>query len=256
MKLFLFCIIFLGITIHSAYSQDTIIKKSGEIILCKIKSIDSTSINIILKYHGNEIKTFIDKVDIQSFKYAIIPSVLFDKASLGIGLGMDYGSIGANLIIYPRKYLGLFAGIGIITGLNPLFSNSTNYVVGPVFNVGTKFRLVFNDTPRKLTPFALVMYGYNASVYYTNIHLHLLSGAQTTEENYNRIFYGPTLGIGFDYRSNTTRRSYLTVAFLIPIRNNSEINIYINDLNSNHGADEKNNFLPVELSIGYKLILN
>lgn len=36
-----------------------------------------------------------------------------DKTTLGIGLGFDYGGIGANLTTYAGKNFGLFGGLGM-----------------------------------------------------------------------------------------------------------------------------------------------
>ena len=33
-----------------------------------------------------------------------------DMFSAGLGLGMDYGGFGANVLFYPQENIGLFAG--------------------------------------------------------------------------------------------------------------------------------------------------
>ena len=35
-----------------------------------------------------------------------------EKLNLGVGIGFDYGTIGANLLFYPQKNIGIFAGGG------------------------------------------------------------------------------------------------------------------------------------------------
>jgi hypothetical protein len=56
-----------------------------------------------------------------------------DNLSIGIGGGIDYGGIGANLIMYPQQNFGLFAAVGYA-------------LAGPGFNVGCKIRSV-SDNP-------------------------------------------------------------------------------------------------------------
>lgn len=53
----------------------------------------------------------------------------FDKVSLGIGVGLDYGGIGGSLLYYPHQNFGLFAGVG--------YSLTSAGVIA-----GTKLRLI------------------------------------------------------------------------------------------------------------------
>ena len=245
---FLLTVVFSITTPVVLNSQDTIIRKTGEIILCKIQNEDSATVSFNLKIQGREIKTYLNKSDILSFKYGVFhekPPILIDKASFGIGLGYDLGGIGANLIIYPQKNIGLFAGAGDVTRIL--------YNVGITFCVGVKIRLISEKAPNKITPFAIALYGYNTVIYESVSYSFKLF---SPDKEYKKLFYGPTIGIGFDYRSKPINKSYWTLALLIPVRNNSEINRYINDLKTNTGIDAKNHFLPVSFSISYRFITN
>jgi hypothetical protein len=153
-----------------------------------------------------------------------------DKTTVGIGMGLDFGGFGANLLIYPHKNIGLFAGGGYA-------------IAGFGFNAGIKIRLVSDNPDKKVTPYALVMYGYNAAI------------AVSNAAQYNKLFYGPTAGIGIDYRSNPDSRGYWSFALLIPIRS-SEVDSYIDDLKENRGVEFKNDLLPIGISIGYRIIIN
>jgi len=81
------------------------------------------------------------------------------------------------------------------------------------------------------------MYGYNAAI------------AVTNSSNYDKLFYGPTLGIELDFHS-TRRSSYWSLALMVPIRSSS-VNSYIDDLKKQHGITFKNDLLPIGISIGY-----
>src|SRR5436190_11115365 len=120
-------------------------------------------------------------------------SSIVDKATIGLGAGMDYGGIGGNFLFYPQKNIGLFAGLGYNF-------NSLGY------NVGTKLRLISENRFRKASPYLMGMYGYNSVISVQNA------------SQYDKVFYGPTVGIGMDYKSYPTKNGYWTFALLIPIR--------------------------------------
>jgi len=155
--------------------------------------------------------------------------VPYDKVSIGVGFGQDYGGIGANLAVYPLKSIGIFGGLGY-------------NLVGAGYNVGAKLRLVSAKPTAKVTPYALGMYGYNAVI--------RVSGAS----QYNKVFYGPTFGIGIDFKSYPRSKIYYSIALLIPVRG-SEVNDYMDDLKTNHNVEFTSDLIPVTFSLGFKYIL-
>lgn len=152
-----------------------------------------------------------------------------DIFTIGIGYGQDYGGLGANLTVYPQKNVGLFGGFGYA-------------LAGFGYNAGLKLRLLPNQGKSMFRPFVEAMYGYTTAVYVTN------------GEQYNKIFYGPTVGGGVDIGSLHAKHGYFSIAILVPIRNSDPQN-YINELQT-MGVDIKNNLLPVSFSFGYKFIVN
>jgi hypothetical protein len=152
-------------------------------------------------------------------------SVPYDRFSLGLGAGFDYGGFGINIAGYPQKNIGLFAGAGYAIG-------------GYGFNAGVKFRIV---SKKIFNPYAVAMYGYNAAV------------AVSGYPQYNKLFYGPTVGAGFDLVPHS-RKGYFSFAILIPIRS-EDANNYMNDLTTNNGVTFNNKLLPIGFSIGYKFVL-
>jgi hypothetical protein len=152
-----------------------------------------------------------------------------DKMTIGLGTGLDYGGLGAGLLFYPVKNVGLFAGAGYaISGLG--------------FNAGAKIRFLSKKPFSKITPYIVGMYGYNAAIYVADA------------EEYNKLFYGPSFGVGIDYRSRPEKRGYWSFALLVPIRS-SEAKDYIDDLEQNHGVEFGIGLLPIAISIGYRFIL-
>jgi hypothetical protein len=152
-----------------------------------------------------------------------------DKLTIGVGVGQDFGGVGAGLLFYPVKSVGLFAGAGYA-------------IAGFGFNAGAKVRFISKKPSSKLTPYALAMYGYNAAI--------AVSGAS----EYNKLFYGPTFGAGLDFHFRPAKRGYWSLALLIPIRS-SEVDDYMNDLEQNHGVQFTMGLFPVGFSFGYRFIL-
>ena len=155
--------------------------------------------------------------------------IQYDKITIGIGFGQDYGGIGVNLTVYPLKSIGIFGGLGY-------------NMVGAGYNVGAKLRLVSAKPTAKVTPYALGMYGYNAVI--------RVSGAS----QYNKVFYGPTFGIGIDYKSYPRSKMYYSFAIMVPIRG-SEVEDYMDDLKTNHNVTFSSDLFPLTFSVGFKYIL-
>ena len=157
------------------------------------------------------------------------PASPTDVFTVGIGYGQDYGGIGGNLTVYPQKNVGLFGGIGYA-------------LAGFGYNAGIKLRLLPKKGESIFRPFVEAMYGYNTAVFVTN------------DAQYNKLFYGPTVGGGIDIGSLVAKHGYLSIAVLVPIRNSDPQN-YIDEL-QNMGVDFKNNLLPVSFSFGYKFFVD
>lgn len=225
-------ILFIG---FSAYSQDIITKVNGEKFTCQITKEDSTAVYFTIRKKDQLITTFIDKSEIASIKYFSEPNqdpniVAFDKLTLGIGLGMDYGGIGGSLLLYPHKNIGIFGALGYA-------------FAGVGYNVGIKVRTLSEKHWSRTSVFGVCMYGYNAAVKVTN----------ATE--LNRFFYGPTIGSGIDVRSKRNKNNYWTFTALIPFRS-SEVDEYVDYLKLNRNVEFKNELVPFAISIGYRIKLN
>jgi len=150
----------------------------------------------------------------------------YENAYLGIGLGMDHGGIGLNLSVYPIKYIGVILGGGY-------------NLVGAGLNAGLKLR-IFSD---RTTPYFSVMYGYNAVIKVQNL------------DQFNKTFYGTTVGFGADIRINPAKKNYIGLGVLIPFRSSS-VETYMNDLRNNYGITFKSGFFPIGFSLSYRFILN
>lgn len=153
-----------------------------------------------------------------------------DKFSIGMGIGQDYGGFGGHAVFYPQPNIGLFLGLGY-------------NLVGAGYNVGAKFRLLPAKPAAKVTPYALVMYGYTAAIKVTDASY------------YDKIFYGATLGAGIDLKPYMRSKLYYSFGLYVPLRGN-EVSNYMDDLKNYHGVEFKNDLIPVTFSIGLKYKLN
>jgi hypothetical protein len=152
-------------------------------------------------------------------------SKTIDATSFGLGAGFDFGGIGGNVLIYPHRNIGIFGGVGYA-------------MAGMGYNVGTKLRIISKKSMND--PFALLMYGYNAAIQVKDA------------SQFNKFFYGPTLGIGMDFHSKKKKSVYWSMALMIPIRG-SKVDDYITDLEDHHGVEFQTGLPPVALSIGYRI---
>ncbi len=216
-----------------AFSQDTLVRVNGEKLICKVQNQDNNTVYFTLNKNGKKIDTFLNKSEIQSIKLGGPESLAtngFDKVSLGAGMGMDFGGFGGNLLVYPQRNIGLFGGIGYA-------------FAGTGYNIGAKIRFVSENTRSKAAFYGLAMYGYNAAIAVSN----------ATE--FNKLFYGPTIGFGFDYKTHPSKKGYWTFAVLLPIRS-SDVDDYIKDLEDHHSIEFKNALMPIGITLGYRIILN
>jgi len=175
------------------------------------------------------IALFLGIYNIKAQYDTLVVPLKYDVITIGPGMGFDYGGFGFNLTVYPQKNIGLFAGGGYA-------------LAGFGFNGGLKIRFVSDQAIKKTNIYLIGMYGYNAAI--------KVSGS--TE--YDKLFYGPTFGIGLDYRKRPGYSGYWSIALLIPVRS-SEVSDYMDDLENNHGVDFKTGLVPIGISIGYKFIL-
>jgi hypothetical protein len=238
MKKLLVSVIVFGIYV-SAFPQDLVILKNGhKFENCRIIKEDSVNVYFEFEKNGHAINTFIPKEKILSYQYNYkngsnnLPDSIYslepkEISNVGIGLGLDYGGIiGVNLLLYPQQNIGLFAGAGFA-------------FIGIGYNAGIKLR--FNA--KQVNPYILGMYGYNTAIKITNA------------SQFDKFFYGPTLGFGLDFGSSRhNRNGYFTCALLFPIRG-QEVSDYIDDLKNNHGVEFTMGLIPIAISLGYRIKL-
>jgi hypothetical protein len=150
--------------------------------------------------------------------------------SAGLGIGLDYGGFGVNLYYFPEQNIGVFAGAGYT-------------LLGLAYNLGAKYRFYVIPSEAGVWPFITAMYGSNSLIVVENA------------SKYNKMFYGPSIGCGIDFKLRPDHRAYLSISIIKALKN-PDLEDYKNDLNKQYGVDFKNDYLPIVFSIGCKFILN
>ncbi|MBP6411114.1 MAG: hypothetical protein KA313_08455 [Pseudarcicella sp.] len=216
----------------SSKSQDKIILKHNYMLIrCKITKEDSLKL-YYFKNSRNEISEHeVLKVDVADYSYNSDSNknpflADYDTQSLGLGMGLDYGGIGINLLSYFTKNLGAFAGAG--------------YNLADLgYNFGLKIRSNPENNAGSL--YTSFMYGYNL--------VYVIEGA----EQLNKVFYGPSLGIGWDSKYYPGSPGYFTLGIILPFRS-KESEEYYNILTSNPNIMGLSKPIPIAINFGYRFV--
>lgn len=142
------------------------------------------------------------------------------QQTLGIGFGLDYGGIGLKFTQLVSPNFGLTFGGGYA-------------LAGFGYNVGGLIRI---NPENRVVPTISAMYGYNAAVMVTN------------HTDYNKIFYGPSFGVGILSKRRNNPQNYWQFELLVPVRS-GEVDSYFNYLRANGVV--LNSLPPIAFTVGY-----
>ncbi|MCH7402674.1 hypothetical protein ACFOUP_05115 [Belliella kenyensis] len=147
--------------------------------------------------------------------------------SLGIGLGLPYGGIiGGKLSHNVQDNFSIFGGLGY------------NFI-GVGFNAG----LTYTVPTEKLTELYFTgMYGYNAVINIEGM------------PQYQKTYYGPSLGSGLKFNSRRKKGSYWDLGIMIPIRGSNYKND-IEDIENNPMITIETKPWPVQFYFGYNFTI-
>ncbi len=145
------------------------------------------------------------------------------NASLGLGLGFDYGGLGAQVAVKTSDEFALFAGLGTA-------------IAGPGYNLGARY---FIESKRPEQFYVHAMYGYNAVI--------VIQGMSEA----NKVYYGPSIGGGINLPNKNN--TFWEFALNIPFRP-SDFRDDWDDLNNDPDI-QINRLLPFTISIGYNFNL-
>ncbi len=162
-------------------------------------------------------------------------SAPINPLSVGIGVGLDYGGLGADVLFTPYQGLGVFVGLGY-------------NMVGLGWNTGIKVLLKDAKSDKKVTPYFVGMYGYNAVIKAQGVRtIYNISGADIAED-----YRGFSFGGGLDWR---TAKGVWSFKLLVPIRS-SAFKDKLDYLKRTGYTFKPDNPYPVLFSIGHFLNLD
>ena len=142
--------------------------------------------------------------------------------NLGLGIGTDYGGLGAQVQCRPAPPLVIFAGGGYA-------------LAGFGYNVGAQGRFL---PEAKWCPFISAMYGYNGVIVVRDA------------EEYNKIYYGPSVGAGVEVHRKDTPENFWRFELILPFRP-QEFQDDIDALKKNPLIEVRSEPPPFSFSVAY-----
>jgi hypothetical protein len=149
--------------------------------------------------------------------------------SIGFGLGLDYGGVGAKFMAPVGKRVSVMAGVGY--NLND---------VG--FNVGATYYPLPPSLEKSIRPVIVGMYGYNAVI--------LTDSRKEPASIYDKTYYGPSLGGGFEYHPKSSDGNFLSINLLFPFRPKK----FDEKLDEAEANGVNTMVYPVYVSVGYHFV--
>jgi len=136
MKKQILLIVFLFFAPILIYSQDTIVRTNGDLVICKIQKENKSTVSFTITKNGREISTFMNKSDVQSIHYdkpAIVKKHPYNslspqhinKIEFSVGSSIATGEFAKDDITNEKSGL---AGNGL--SVNALFSHSFSPSIG------------------------------------------------------------------------------------------------------------------------------
>lgn len=118
------------------------------------------------------------------------PTASGPQWSFGLGAGLDYGGFGGQLHCRAARPLAVFLGGGYA-------------LAGFGLNAGVEGRVI---PDARWCPILSAMYGYNAVI--------VIEDA----EEFNKLYYGPSFGLGVEVSGKRNNRNFLRLQLLLPLR--------------------------------------
>jgi hypothetical protein len=147
---------------------------------------------------------------------------------IGAGFGLDYGGIGFKFAYSPIPYLSIFTGLGYA-------------IAGPGYNVGLVYNILPKTTKYFYRPNIRTMYGYNTAIMVIGVSGH------------NKVYYGPSFGLGNEFRFGRNKRTGIDLDINFPIRD-PQVKDDVDEINATHTLTTKLNYpLPIQISLGFHL---
>jgi hypothetical protein len=211
------------LAVSLAYSQ--------EISKIHMKNGDMVKGQIIETVPDQYIRVEMKDGSIMTFQLAdvarIEPIPVAKQGSMGLGLGIPYGTLGANVDYAINDYISLTGGIG------------TSVFAGPAYNVGIK--LYLKGVGQKARPRVSAYYGVNAVI--------VVLDEMTDEFLVQETHHGLSVGIGQQWMWGDRRNKGLDVDLMLIVT--STYKDRAPEVEDEYGT-ELTEFGDIKISIGYR----
>ncbi len=147
----------------------------------------------------------------------------FKHFGLGLGFGVNYGGLGANLTYAPIRYLSFTGHAGF------------NFLD---FTAGIGANAYLNPRGKMYRPNLKILYGYNGVI----LNLDL--------EEYNKTYFGFTVGFGNEFRFGARKAHGFDVDLLVPLRKKEFYDDY-DTMKDDPRVEILADPMPIAISIGY-----
>lgn len=151
--------------------------------------------------------------------------IILDE-SVGFGLGLDYGGIGAKFMAPVAKKVSIMAGVGY--NFNDIG-----------FNAGVTYYPLPPSLEKTVRPVVFGMYGYNAVI--------LTDKRKEPESIYNKTYYGASIGAGVEYHPKSSDGNFFSFNLMFPFRPSK----FDEKLDEAEAANINTMVYPVYVSVGY-----
>lgn len=157
----------------------------------------------------------------------VVKTIEFHRdVDLGFGFGLDYGGIfGIQIEYIPISHLGIF----VTAGVQPS---------GFGWQVGATGYFIRKTNKKAFRPYAKFMYGTNASIYVKDF------------EELNKIYLGPSLGFGMEFRFGKHKSNGINGDLNFPFRS-QEYKDDVEALKNNPAIEILSEPMPFTISVGY-----
>ena len=145
---------------------------------------------------------------------------------IGLGLGFDYGGIGAKIEYLPVKHIGIFGSLGY-------------NILDVGWNLGATYKIM---PDKKVSVNPMVFYGYNGG--------SKISGAP----EYDMISYGFTAGVNVDIKMGK-KGNKLSAGLFVPFRSQKFMDNY-DAIKNDYRITMETELLPIAVGVGYNFKLN
>lgn len=164
---------------------------------------------------------------VENYEFERQPTII----KFGVGIGLDYGVVGARMTITPVPQVGIFGALGYNI-------NAIGYdLQKAAYNVGVNYKFL---PDKRVTPVAGLMYGYNAIIAIEN----------DRSDPYNKTYNGFSLSGGIELNMKKSK-NYWSFELIASFWTREFRNDWDRLKNDPNYTSQEEVLIPIGISVGY-----